>query len=80
MRATVFHGPFDVRIEQVRDATLHEPTDAVFASPMPASVGLTYGPTEGENPFNQGGGWAMNAWEWLKKWDRWFRPSSGEIG
>src|SRR3989440_7344309 len=29
MRATVFHGPFDVRIEQVRDAALQEPTDAV---------------------------------------------------
>ncbi len=29
MRATVFHGPFDVRVEQVPDAALHEPTDAV---------------------------------------------------
>jgi threonine dehydrogenase-like Zn-dependent dehydrogenase len=29
MRATVFRGPFDVRIDQVRDAVLHEPTDAV---------------------------------------------------
>ena len=29
MRATVFHGPFDVQIEQVPDAALHEPTDAV---------------------------------------------------
>jgi Alcohol dehydrogenase GroES-associated len=26
MRATVFRGPFDVRIEQVPDAALHEPT------------------------------------------------------
>jgi D-arabinose 1-dehydrogenase-like Zn-dependent alcohol dehydrogenase len=29
MRAIVFHGPFDVRVEQVRDATLQEPTDAL---------------------------------------------------
>lgn len=29
MRATVFHGPFDVRIEQVPDAAWQEPTDAV---------------------------------------------------
>ena len=29
MRATVFHSPFDVRVEQVRDAALQEPTDAV---------------------------------------------------
>ena len=29
MRATIFRGPFDVRIEQVLDAALHEPTDAV---------------------------------------------------
>ena len=29
MRATVFHGPRDVRVEDVPDATLREPTDAV---------------------------------------------------
>ena len=29
MRATVYHGPFDVRIEPVRDAALQEPTDVV---------------------------------------------------
>ena len=80
MRATVFHAPFDVRIEQVPDAALHEPTDAVVGSPMPASVGRIYGPTEGWNPFHQGGGWAMNGWEWLKTWDLRFRPSSGAIG
>ncbi len=29
MRATVFHGPFDVRIEQIRDAILHEPNYSI---------------------------------------------------
>ena len=29
MRATVFRGPFDVRVEQVRDAALQEPSDAL---------------------------------------------------
>ena len=29
MRATVFHGPRDVRVEEVPDAALREPTDVV---------------------------------------------------
>src|SRR5690348_10259536 len=42
----------------------------LFGSPMPASAGRIYGPIEGKNPFNQGGDWAMNGWELLKRWDR----------
>ena len=29
MRATVIHGPRDVRVEQVPDPVIHRPTDAV---------------------------------------------------
>ncbi len=70
MRATVFHGPFDVRIEQVRDAALQEPTDALVRITHAAICGSIYGPTEGWNPFHQRGGWAMNGWAWLKTWAR----------
>ncbi len=47
MRATVFRGPFDVRIEQVRDAACRSQRMPSFASPMPPSVGRISGPTEG---------------------------------
>ena len=30
MRATVYHGPRDIRVDQVPDATLREPTDALL--------------------------------------------------
>ena len=29
MRATIYHGPGDVRVEEVPDAALREPTDAI---------------------------------------------------
>ena len=29
MRATVIHGPNDIRVEEVPDATVRTPTDAV---------------------------------------------------
>jgi threonine dehydrogenase-like Zn-dependent dehydrogenase len=70
MRATVFRGPFDVRIEQVRDAALHEPTDAVVRITHAAICGSDLWPYRGLEPFPPGGGWAMNGWEWLKTWDR----------
>jgi hypothetical protein len=63
MRATVFHDPFDVRIEQGEKPHCRSQRMPSFASPMLQFVGLIYGPPEGWNPFHQGGGWAMSGWE-----------------
>ncbi len=55
MRATVFHGPFDVRVEQVRDAALHEPTDALVRITHAAICGSDLWPYRGLDPFPPGG-------------------------
>ena len=80
MRATVYHAPFDVRIEEVPDATLREPTDALVRITHACICGSDLWPYRGKNPFHQEGGWAMNGWEWLKTWGHRCRPSSEEIG
>jgi len=51
MRATVFRGPFDVRIEQVRDAALQEPTDAVVRITHAGICGSDLWPYRGLEPF-----------------------------
>jgi threonine dehydrogenase-like Zn-dependent dehydrogenase len=53
MRATVYHGPFDVRIEQVRDAALQEPTDVVVRITHAAICGSDLWPYRGLEPFPQ---------------------------
>src|SRR5437879_5576942 len=55
MRTTCFHGPFDVRVEQVPDATLHEPTDAVVRITHAAICGSDLWPYRGLEPFQPGG-------------------------
>jgi alcohol dehydrogenase len=55
MRATVFRGPFDVRIEQVRDAALHEPTDVVVRITHAGICGSDLWPYRGLEPFQPGG-------------------------
>jgi threonine dehydrogenase-like Zn-dependent dehydrogenase len=55
MRATVFRGPFDVRIEQVRDAVLHEPTAAVVRITHAAICASDLWPYRGLEPFPPGG-------------------------
>jgi threonine dehydrogenase-like Zn-dependent dehydrogenase len=55
MRATVFRGPFDVRIEQVPDAALHEPTDAVVRITHACICGSDLWPYRGLEPFQPGG-------------------------
>ncbi len=47
MRATIFHDPFDVRVEQVPMPHCRSQPMPSFASLMPPSVGLIYGPTGG---------------------------------
>ena len=51
MRATVFRGPFDVRIKQVPDAALHEPTDAVVRITHACICGSDVWPYRGREPF-----------------------------
>ncbi len=80
MRATVFHGPFDVRVEQVPDAALREPTDALVRTTHAAICGSDLWPYRGLDPFLPGGNRAMNGWALWKRWDLRFRPSSGETG
>ncbi len=55
MRATVYHGPFDVRIEQVPDAALQEPTDVVVRITHAAICGSDLWPYRGLEPFPPGG-------------------------
>lgn len=48
MRATVFHGAGDVRVEQVPDATLREPTDALVRVTHACICGSDLWPYRGE--------------------------------
>ena len=45
MRASVYHGPRDIRVEEVPDATLASRPTPSCASPTPASAAATSGPT-----------------------------------
>src|SRR5438128_8302917 len=62
MRATVFHGPFDVRIEQVRDAALREPTDALVRITHAAICGSDLWPYRGRESYQPG--WRLGH-EWM---------------
>ncbi len=48
LRATVFHGTRDVRIEEVPDATLREPTDALVRVTHACICGSDLWPYRGE--------------------------------
>ena len=48
MRATVFHGARDVRVEEVPDATLHAPTDALVRVTQACICGSDLWPYRGE--------------------------------
>ena len=41
MKALVWHGTKDVRVEEVPDPKIEQPTDAIVGSPRPRSVGRT---------------------------------------
>ncbi len=55
MRATVYHAPFDVRIEEVPDATLRGPTDALVRITHACICGSDLWPYRGQEPFPPGG-------------------------
>lgn len=48
MRATVFHGPRDVRVEEVPDAAIREPTDAIVRVTHACICGSDLWPYRGE--------------------------------
>ncbi len=62
MRATVFHGPFDVRVEQVPDAALREPTDALVRITHAAICGSDLWPYRGRESYQPG--WRLGH-EWM---------------
>src|SRR5205809_8070548 len=62
MRATVFRGPFEVRVEQVRDAALQEPTDAVVRITHACICGSDLWPYRGLEPYQPG--WRLGH-EWM---------------
>jgi len=62
MRATVFRSPFDVRIEQVPDAALQEPTDALVRITHAAICGSDLWPYRGLEPYQPG--WRLGH-EWM---------------
>jgi threonine dehydrogenase-like Zn-dependent dehydrogenase len=50
MRATVLHGPHDVRFEEVPDPTIEQPTDAIVRVVRGCICGSDLWPYRGENP------------------------------
>lgn len=50
MRATVLHGAGDVRVEQVPDSTLHEPTDAIVRVSLTCICGSDLWPYRSKEP------------------------------
>ncbi|HVC80709.1 MAG TPA: zinc-dependent alcohol dehydrogenase family protein [Chloroflexota bacterium] len=62
MRAAVFHGAGDIRVEQVPDPRIEEPTDAVVRITHAAICGSDLWPYRGFNPWQAG--WRIGH-EWL---------------
>jgi len=54
MRATVMYGAFDVRVEEVPDATLVEPTDAVVSVTRAGICGSDLWPYKSMQPTDTG--------------------------
>ncbi|HCB06613.1 MAG TPA: zinc-dependent alcohol dehydrogenase family protein [Nocardioides sp.] len=54
MRATTIHGPRDIRVEEVPDPVLAEPTDAIVQVAAGCICGSDLWPYRGENPIRPG--------------------------
>lgn len=61
MRATVMHGPGDVRVEDVPDPTLNDPTDVVMRLTRACAAVATSGPTSRWSPLESPGRWGHEA-------------------
>ncbi len=54
MRATTIHGPRDIRVSQVPDPVLEQPTDAIVRVTAACICGSDLWPYRGENPITPG--------------------------
>ena len=54
MRAAVFRGAFDIRVEQIPDASLLEPTDAIVRITHACICGTDLWPYRGQGPYTPG--------------------------
>jgi threonine dehydrogenase-like Zn-dependent dehydrogenase len=54
MRATTIHGPRDIRVEDVPDPAIEEPTDAIVKVVAGCVCGSDLWPYRGENPVDAG--------------------------
>ena len=62
MRAAVFRGAFDIQVEQIPDATILEPTDAVVRITHASICGTDLWPYRGQGPYQPG--WQIGH-EWM---------------
>jgi threonine dehydrogenase-like Zn-dependent dehydrogenase len=62
MRAAVFRGAFDIRVEQIPDASILEPTDAVVRITHACICGTDLWPYRGQGPYTPG--WQIGH-EWM---------------
>ena len=54
MRATTIHGPGDIRVSEVPDPAIEQPTDAVVKVAAGCICGSDLWPYRGENPIDAG--------------------------
>ena len=62
MRAAVFRGAFDIRVEQIPDASILEPTDAIIRITHACICGTDLWPYRGQTPYQSG--WQIGH-EWM---------------
>ena len=62
MRSAVFRGAFDIRVEQIPDASLLEPTDAIIRITHACICGTDLWPYRGQGPSTPG--WQIGH-EWM---------------
>ncbi len=67
MRASVFHAPGDVRVDNVPDSQIQAPTDALVRVTHACICGSDLWFTEGWMNGSQGGAQVTNGWELSKK-------------
>ena len=68
MRASVYHGPRDIRVEDVPDATLKEPTDALVRVTHACICGSDLWPYRGElEIYGRPGGPGTSSWAWWRR-------------
>jgi threonine dehydrogenase-like Zn-dependent dehydrogenase len=67
MRATVFHATGDVRVEQVPDPKLLQPTDAIVRITHACICGSDLWFYRGVQPWSRGGAAATSGWGWSRR-------------